>query len=257
MVAAPTAPVHPLDALTPPEIGKAVALLRAANHLTDSDQIVSLSLVEPQKTVVKGWTVGKPFGREAQAVVLGKGQLAEARLDLSHGKIDSWTPVANRQASLTVEEILAAADIVKKDAGWREAVARRGITNFDAVACFPLSVGPVVAPALRERRLMKVPCAETTGTDNNLWGKPIDNLLATVDVTERKVVELLDLGAVPLPPETPSHKWENSDRSRLSPKPVDIIAPDGSNVVLRDGLVHWDKWSFHVAWNRGPVPCCR
>ncbi len=27
---------------------------------------------------------------------------------------------------------------------------------------------------------------------------------------------------------------------------VEIVAPEGSNVVLRDGLVRWDKWSFHV-----------
>lgn len=245
-VAVPAASVHPLDALTPPEIERAVALLRAANHLADDDRIVSLSLVEPDKAEVRAWMPGKPFGRQAHAVMLSKGQVAEARLDLSQARLASWTPVANRQASLTVEEILAAADIVKQDAGWREAVARRGITNLDAVACFPLSVGPVVAPSLRERRLMKVPCAETTGADNNLWGKPIDNLLATVDVTQRKVVELLDLGPVPLPPETPSHKWENSDKSRPSPKPIGIVAPEGSNVVLRDGLVRWDKWSFHI-----------
>ena len=82
-VAAPVAPVHPLDALTPPEIGKAVALLRAANHLADGDRIVSLSLVEPDKADVRAWTLGKPFGRQAHAVVLSEGRLAEARLDLS------------------------------------------------------------------------------------------------------------------------------------------------------------------------------
>lgn len=62
-VAAPVAPVHPLDALTPPEIVSAVALLREANHLTDGDRIVSLSLVEPDKADVRAWTPGKPFGR--------------------------------------------------------------------------------------------------------------------------------------------------------------------------------------------------
>ncbi len=135
------APAHPLDALTPSEIERAVALLRAANHLADGDRIVSLSLAEPGKADVRAWSPGKPFGRQAHAVALSKGQLAEAQLDLSQGKVVSWTPIANRQASMTVEELLAAADIVKQDAGWREAVARRGITKLDAVACFPSASG--------------------------------------------------------------------------------------------------------------------
>ena len=48
-----------------------------------------------------------------------------------------------------------------------------------------------------------------------------------------------------MPPQTPSHAWADSARSRPIPKPVEIAAPGGSNVVVEGGQIRWDKWSFH------------
>jgi primary-amine oxidase len=245
-IPAPVVAVHPMDSLTAAEIETAMKILRASGHFTDTSKLVSLSLQENDKAEVRSWAPGKPFARRAFGVVLSDGKLGEARLDLGAGKLVSWTPVENRQAAVTFDEFMAAGDIVKTDPRWREAMAKRGITALDNVACFPLTAGPVVAPAFAGHRLLNVPCVETSGTDNNLWGKPIENVLATVDVTTGKVLSILDLGVLPAPPQTPSHKWENSDKSRPVPKPTEIVAPEGSNVTLKDGLVHWDKWSFHV-----------
>ncbi|MCA0300884.1 MAG: hypothetical protein LCH95_00620 [Proteobacteria bacterium] len=244
--AANAAGAHPLDALSAPEIEAAVGLLRSAGHLPDGGKIVSLSLEENDKAEVRAWTPGKPYARRAFAVLLDKGKVGEARLDLSAGKVTSFTPVLDRQAAVTIDEFLAAGEIVKANADWRAAMAKRGITDFKNVECFPLSVGPSVAPAFRGRRLLNVACAETSGTDNNWWGKPIENVLATVDAANGEVLQLLDLGVLPLPAQTPSHKHERSERSRPQPKPVQIAAPQGNNIAVSDNVVRWDKWSFHV-----------
>jgi len=243
---ATVAAAHPMDSLSPQEIEAAVALLRAAGHLPDGGKIVSLSLDENDKAEVRAWSPGKPYARRAFAVLLDKGKVGEARLDLSAGKVTSFAPVADRQAAVTIDEFLAAGEIVKANAEWRAAVARRGITDLKNVECFPLSVGPSVAPAFRGRRLLNVACAETSGTDNNWWGKPIENVLATVDAANGEVLQLLDRGVLPLPPQTPSHRYENSARSRPQPRPVQIAAPQGHNIVVEDNVVRWDKWSFHV-----------
>lgn len=245
-ISAPIAATHPLDSLTATEIEKAIGVLRTSGHLGTDDKLVSLSLLENDKAAVRAWTPGQPFERRAFAVTLSGGKVGEAKIDVGAGRLIDFTPVPGHHAALTFEEFISAGDMVKDDARWRAAMAKRGITKFDNVACFPLTVGPEVAPEYKEHRLLNVPCVDKTGVDNNYWGKPIENVLAVVDVTARKVLAVTDLGVLPPPSDTPSHKWENSDKSRPPFRPVEIAAPQGSNVTFKDGLVHWDKWSFHV-----------
>jgi len=242
----PVQATHPMDALTPDEISASAAILRAAGKLGPAVRLVSLTLEENPKADVRAWSQGKPFGRRAFAVLLEAGRLAEAHIDLDARALSSWTPVENHQAALTIEEFMAAADIAKGDARWQAAMAKRGITNYDNVVCFPLTVGPAVDPALAGRRLLNVPCVDKSGTANNLWGKPIENLMATVDVGAGQVVSVTDLGVLPPPPETPSHAWADSGRARPISRPVDIVAPQGSNISVEGGQVRWDNWSFHV-----------
>lgn len=245
-VAAPKLAAHPMDALTPDEIMASATILRGAGKFGDTVRMVSLTLDESPKAEVRDWSAGKPFGRRAFAVLLDGSRLAEARIDLSAQALTSWTAIENRQAALTVEEFIAAGDIVKDDARWRDAMAKRGITNLRSVVCFPLSVGPAIDPALAGRRLLNVSCVDRSGAVNNVWGKPIENLMAMVDVAERKVLSVTDLGVLPLPPETPSHAWADSGRARAVSKPVDMVAPQGTNISVEGGQVRWDNWSFHV-----------
>jgi primary-amine oxidase len=245
-VPAPLRATHPMDALTPDEIMASAKILRAAGKLGETVRLVSLTLEENPKAEVRAWTRGKPFGRRAFAVLLEGDHLAEARLDLDARTLTAWTPVENRQAALTVAEFIAATEIPKRDERWRAAMAKRGITEFDNIVCFPLTVGPSVDPALAGRRLLNVPCVDKSGAGNNLWGKPIENVMATVDVAAGKVLRLTDLGVLPPPQETPSHAWADSDRARAVSRPVEIVAPQGSNISVEGGQVHWDNWSFHV-----------
>jgi primary-amine oxidase len=237
---------HPMDALTPDEITASAKTLRAAGKLGDAARLVSLTLEEPGKADVRAWTKGKPFSRRAFAVVLTGGKIGEARIDLDTQALVAWSPVENRQAAVTLEEFLSVTDIVKADDRWRAAMAKRGITDFSNILCLPLSTGPVLDPALAGRRLLNVPCVDKSGTGNNLWGKPIENLMAMVDVAAGKVLSVTDLGIVPPPPETPSHAWADSGRARAVSKPVEIAAPNGSNISVTGGEVRWDNWSFHV-----------
>jgi primary-amine oxidase len=237
---------HPMDALTPDEITASAKILRAADKLGDNVRVVSLSLEENPKAEVRAWTKGQPFGRHAFAVLLADGKVAEARIDLGAQALTAWTPIENRQAALTIEEFIAAGNIAKADERWRAAMAKRGITRFDNVFCFPMAIGPLTDPALAGRRLLNVPCVDTSGAGNNVWGKPIENVMAMVDLVARNVVSVTDLGVLPPPPETPSHAWADSDRARPVTKPVEISAPQGSNLSVSGGEVRWDNWSFHL-----------
>ena len=204
-MARPLQAAHPMDALTADEITASANILRAAGKLGGTALLVSLTLEENPKAEVRAWTPGKPFGRRAFAVLLDGGRLAEAHIDLDARTLTAWAAVENHQAAVTIDEFIAAGKIAKRDERWRAAMAKRGITEFDDVVCFALTVGPSVDPALAGRRLLNVSCVDRSGAGNNLWGKPIENVMATVDVAAGKVLRLTDLGVLPPPPETQVH----------------------------------------------------
>ncbi|RVU18113.1 tyramine oxidase [Methylobacterium oryzihabitans] len=242
----PAAATHPMDALTADEIRAAAAILRRDGRLDGGARIVSLTLDEPAKAAVRAWTPGAPIARRAVGVVLTGAGLGEARIDLAAARVAEWKPVGNRQSSLLVEEMLGASELPKRDPRWQDAMRRRGITDFANVFCLPLAVGPEADPAMAGRRLLNVPCVDTTGAVNNLWGRPIEGVMATVDMAAGTVLSVTDLGVVPPPPETPSHAYAESSRYRPAPKPVGISAPQGGNIRVSGGQVAWDNWSFHV-----------
>jgi primary-amine oxidase len=237
---------NPMDALTADEIVTAVGVLRASGKFDEATKLVSLSLDENPKAEIRSWQPGNGFARHAFAVFLRNGALNEARIDIGAASLLDWRVVPDRQAALTVEEFISASTIVMGDERWRAAMARRGIVDFADILCFPLATGPILDPALAGRRLLNVTCVDRSGADNNLWGKPIENVMAIVDAEAKSVVSLLDLGTLPRPPDTPSHRWDNSGRSRPALKPVSIVAPEGPNVTIDGGMVRWDKWSFHI-----------
>ncbi|WP_407525805.1 tyramine oxidase [Methylobacterium oryzisoli] len=241
-----TAASHPLDALTADEIRAAVAVLRREGRFDDAARVVSLAVDEASKAEVRAWRPGQSFARRAFGVILTKAGLHEARIDLAEGRTIAWTAVAGRQASLLVEEMIRASDLPKQDPRWQAAMAKRGITDYAKVVCLPLAVGPEVDAGQAGRRLLNIPCVDVDGAVNNLWGKPIEGVMATVDMATNRVLAVVDLGAVPPPPETPSHAHADAGGYRRQPKPVGISAPEGGNVRVEGGQVHWDNWSFHV-----------
>ncbi|WP_407165316.1 tyramine oxidase [Bradyrhizobium sp. ORS 111] len=237
---------HPMDGLTADEIQSVSNVLRGAGKFNDAMRVVSMALEEDPKDEVRAWRPGQPFTRRAVATLLGEGHLYEARVDLAARSLTGWDEIKDKQAALTIDELISAGDLPKQDPRWVAAMAKRGITDFSNVLCLPLTVGPVTDPALRGHRLLNVPCLDRSGAGNNLWGKPIENVIAQVDLTTKSVLSVTDLGVVPAPSSTPSHAYADSGRYRKAPKPVEIATLEGSNVMVEGGQVRWDNWSFHV-----------
>ena len=238
--------VHPMDGLTADEIRAGVDVLRRAGKFDDAVRIVAISLDENPKDEVRAWRDGQPFARKAVATLLAGGKLYEARIDLVTKSLVRWEEVADRQAAITIDEIISASNLPKQDPRWVAAMAKRGITEFGNLFCLPLTVGPAVDPALKGHRLLNVPCLDISGAGNHLWGRPIENLMAQVDLNEKKVLSVTDLGVVPSPPPPPSNAYADSGKYRAVPKPILISAPQGTNVTVKGGEVRWDNWSFHV-----------
>lgn len=248
-------PGHPLDALTGSEIDRTVAILTAAKQVDAQTRYPTITLLENSKAEVLKWSPGQPFERRARADYLRGDHLFEADVNLTSGKIDSVTEIKDRQSAILFEEFLGASDVVKKDPRWRAAMAKRGFTTFDNIICAPLTVGPVIDQRYRGLRLLKVPCFDKTGAVNNVYGRPIEGLLAIVDVRKGAVLEVIDEGVVPVPKAIPSEAYDPATSSRKPAKPVEIVSSQGPNFILDGSLVSWDKWNFHLRVDKrlGPV----
>ena len=252
---APEAPTDPLDALTSAEIDRTVALLNAGKFATPDSRYPNITLLESPKPVVLAWKPGQPFERRAHATFLNGDRLFEADVNLTKGAVEGVREVKDRQSTILFEEFLGASEVVKTDPRWRAAMRKRGYTSYDQIICAPLTVGPVIDERYRGLRLMNVPCFDKAGAVNNVYGRPIENLLAVVDVRKRKVLDVIDLGVVPVPRDVPSHAYDPATSTRQPTRPVNIVSPQGPNFTLTGSEVAWDKWKFHVRVDKrlGPV----
>ena len=87
--------------------------------------------------------------------------------------------VTERQGepSITVSEIQATA-VVLENAEFKQALAKRGVTDLTKVFCAPFAAGYYAVPEHDGRRLVKVGCFDTRRSTTNVFGWPIERLYA-------------------------------------------------------------------------------
>ena len=106
-----------------------------------------------------------------------------------------------RRSSKSVEQILA------QDERWLKALAERGL-DVDKVRVAPLSAGVFST----RRRRAGGSCAAWPSTrvpGGQRLGPPDRGLVAYVDVVDKSVDQVLDFGAVPVPPSTATTRTRN------------------------------------------------
>ena len=148
------APGHPLDPLTADEIRRASAAVRAAHDLGPGMMFETVSLHEPDKSVVKDFRAGAPFPREAFVCAFDRtnGQVWEARVDLVADQVVDWRHVPGVRPRILVDDITLVGEVARADPRFREALARRGITDIENVQVDPWSAGNYGLPDEEGRR---------------------------------------------------------------------------------------------------------
>ncbi|MDQ3806228.1 MAG: primary-amine oxidase [Acidobacteriota bacterium] len=237
---------HPLDPLGEDEIKSAVAVLRAAPNFPKQALFSTVVLHEPPKAEVLAFKPGAKFRREAAAVVLDqeKSQTFEAVVDLRGARILSWQEIPGVQPLVFVGEYETVPQIVRADARWREALRRRGITEADRVHIDVWAAGQV-SPPRAGRLLRALPYLKDDHT--NFYGRPVEGVSALVDMDARRVVEVLDTGAVPLPPPSQGLDEKSVGGVRERPKPLVISQPEGASFRVAGQEVRWQKWNFRYS----------
>ncbi|RIQ37400.1 primary-amine oxidase [Jiangella rhizosphaerae] len=246
---------HPLQRLSADEIRAARALLDDHGLVSATTRFALLGLEEPDKLTVLGHRAGDPVDRRVRAVLLdlATGAARTVIASLTRNAIDSIEdidPVTDGQPPILLEELITVDEIVKADAGWREAMARRGITDLDLVRPCPLAAGNFGIPSERGRRVLHVLSFLQHRPDDHAWAHPIDGVVAYVDTIEKKVIELIDDAVLPIPEEEANHDdvaYTGPPRTTL--RPIEITQPEGPSFTVDDDVVTWENWTFRVGFD--------
>jgi primary-amine oxidase len=240
-----------MDALTPTEIEAAVAVLKRERVADENTRYPMVTLAELPKAEVLGWKPGQPFRRFALVVLYRQGRTSEALVDLNGQKVAWSVERPGVHPSIMQEEWDRARAATLADAKWRAAMAKRGYRDFRNVDCTPLPAGPFRNEAYGSRRILKVPCYDTSNQLHPLVGRPIEGVTAVVDVTAGEVIDVVDSGlvvALQPPPQAYGRDWPAPRPPAL---PVGIVAPQGSNIRLSGAVeIAWHDWSFHLRADR-------
>ena len=234
---------HPLDPLDKSEIAAAVRILQAAANFPKTALFSTVQLNEPPKSEVLSFKACEAFRREAFVIVLDreKNRTYEAIVDLRANKIASWKEIAGVQPLVFFGEYETLQKIVKADARWQAALRKRGITNFETVAVDGWAVGQV-DPRFTGRLMRGL--SYLKGDSANYYGRPIEGVVALVNMNTRKVVDLTDTGVIPITPNSQDFDEKSIGKLREKPKPLLTTQPEGASYGLSGQEIRWQKWRF-------------
>jgi primary-amine oxidase len=240
---------HPLDPLTPDEIRGAVAAVRATGRLGDAARFASITLQEPPKEQVLAHRDGDPGHRRVRMVIVPgpECQVIEVVVDPASGTVLSWTEVDGMRPALLFEEAMRAIVALKNDPAWQAAMRARGITDFTRVQVDPWPTGNFGVPLEEGRRVSRCICFYREQPTSNGYARPIEGVVAFVDGARDEVLEVIDHGVVPLPPESGSYYPEDNQPARDDLRELTIAQPHGPSFTVEGNFVRWQRWSLRVS----------
>ena len=249
-----TVPTHPLDPLSRSEIERGVAILTGSGELRGRIAFSSVNLVEPPKEAVKTFTPGAPFTRVLR--FLGVDEYANsrqagsfaARVNITTGELLEVQRLSSGQVPFGGRDLVQSIKITKADPAWQAAVKRRGVEDVSRVQIdmWPGS-GPLPDGVDSTHRLARTIAFVREDKTDNGYARPLQGLIAHVDLTAGRVVHLEDHGLTALPPESGRYEASHQPSLRTDLKPIAITQPEGPSFRVDGYAVEWQKWSFRVA----------
>ena len=248
---------HPLNSLTADEINQAVKIVQGAPDFKPGIRFTEISLHEPPKDqvwqfVMTGQEVTAP--RQADVIMLDGIHIVEGVVDLSAGKVVSWKPIEGAHGMVLIDDFISVQTIINGSKEYAEALKKHGVDDPTKVITTPLTVGYFDGKDGLEQnqRLLKVVSYLDTG-DGNYWAHPIENLVAVVDLEQKKIIKIEEGQVVPVPMNP--RPFDGRDRVAPEVKPLEIIEPEGKNYTITGDTIHWQNWDFHLRLNSrvGPI----
>jgi primary-amine oxidase len=235
---------HPLEPLAGDEITHAVAVLRAGGRVDDAMLIARVVLDEPTKDELAHGDVER---RAAITVVPGPAAgLWEAVVSLTSDAIVSLVDVPDVRPALLFEDSINVIVALMGHEGFNDALRARGIDDIEKVQLDPWPAGTFGIPQEDGRRITRVIAFLRDQPTDNGYARPIEGLVAIVDMGTGEVLEVQDHGVVPIPEDRGSYlAADHVPRTDL--KPLEIVQPDGPSFTIDGHRIDWQRWSLRVS----------
>ncbi len=240
---------HPLDPLTAEEVERAAALVKPG--LGDHAAFCSVALVEPPKDALKALVAGDHLPRRLRFMGFDHPEGEpdggfDAVVDLAADRVEI-SRIAKGHAPIGFADVMRAVRITKEDPGWQAAMRKRGITDFEHVQIDPWPAGGYQHPSIPagHRAHRAISFVREHKTDNG-YARPVQGLIAHVDLTAGRVAHLEDHGVVPLPPEHGRYDAASQPKLRPPLKPLEISQPEGPGFTASGSAITWANWRFRV-----------
>jgi primary-amine oxidase len=245
---------HPLDPLGPDEIKLAVAVVKAARAVPETTRFVTVTLNEPSKSSITAPQGGAPVAREAFLVLLdtAAGRGYEALVDLDARKLIRCDRLPDGvQPSITLDEFVECEEAARRSPAFRAALKKRGIEDLSLVMIDAWSAGHYGNEPAEDRgkRLVRALCWVRSEPTDNGYARPIEGIVAVIDLNRKELVRIEDHGVVPLPPS--AGNWARSfvKDIRGDLKPLQVTQSGGPSFTVNGYQVQWQKWSFRIGFN--------
>ena len=122
---------------------------------------------------------------------------------------------------------------------------KRGIEDLETVQIDPWPAGSFGVSHEEGRRICRcLPYIRETPDDNG-YAHPVEGVIAFVDMARGEVLEVVDTGVVPIPPERGSYYPEHQTL-RTDLKSLEIVQPEGPSYQVEGNLVRWQRWTLRV-----------
>ncbi|HUE07366.1 MAG TPA: primary-amine oxidase [Acidimicrobiales bacterium] len=245
--------LHPLAPLAGDEIRAARDIILASGRAevpNDALRFAYMGLCDPPKDLVRAFDRGDKVDvdRRVRVVVL-QGPVAdvtEAIVSVTRGVVDRWEAVRDVRPPLQIEESIHVLAALHEHPEWNAALDRRGIVDRSLVQIDPWPAGTFGLPHEEGRRITRCLAYLRESPEDNGYARPLEGLLAFVDMGRGEVLEVVDLGVVPFPPKSGSYYPEDNGPLRTDLKPLEITQPEGPSFEVEGNLVRWQKWSLRV-----------
>lgn len=251
-VVAQRSTAHPLDPLSPLELKAALAIVHDAEQyktLIGPSRYITVALSEPPKELL--WDADERPPRCCEVVLLdkGTGTTYEIRVNLDVRSVERWKDVPGVQPASLILEINEAAALVARDEHFIAAMRRRGIEDMSKVLVDPWPPGNFGDPAEAGLRLARVVCRYQEEPGDNGNARPIDGVVALVDLNKMKVVRVDDYGVIPVPPERANYDTTSVGELRDDLRPIDIVQLEGPSFSVDGWAVTWQRWHLRVGFH--------
>ncbi len=245
--------MHPLERLSGDEIAQARDIVLASGRASvppEALRFAYVGLYEPPKETVRAADRGEEvvIDRQLRLVLLEgpEADVVEAVVSVTRGTIDRWEVVRDVRPPLQIEESIHVIAALHEHPEWNAALDRRGVVDRDLVQIDPWPAGTFGLPHEEGRRITRCLAYVREFEDDNGYARPLEGLVAFVDMGRGEVLEVVDYGVVPIPSKSGSYYPEHNQPLRTDLKPLEITQPEGPSFTVEGNLVRWQKWSVRI-----------